>query len=123
METKQIVAKLSELVKIDSADKFLEIIKQENKAKKWTISPVKIELKNGGIVENSEEIKRLVSIMQNWAENEFETNDVNVLDKDMDLVRTIYTWFNGSRKQVTNGFDIVKKNFTSLENDIKQIGI
>jgi hypothetical protein len=123
METKQIITQFSELVKIDSAEKFWELIKQENKEKKWSVTPVKIEFRDGKIIENSEQVKKLVELMQNWAENELKIDDVGTIDKDTTIVRTVFEWFSGSRKQVTKGFDEIKKNFTTIETDIKNIGL
>jgi len=124
MNNKEIITQFGSLVNYKDPAEFWEAIKTQNKAKKWTITPVKIEFKDGQIVENSGQVKQLVELMQSWA-NDLITNakDVDELEKATEIVREVYVWFSGSRKQLTKPLDEMKKNFTSLENEIKQIGI
>ena len=123
MNTREIIAKTAAVVHYADPEKFWEDIKKQNKEKKWSVTPVKIEFKEGQIVENSEQIKQLVNLMQNWAENELKVTDIDILEKDTEIVRVIYEWFSGSRKQITKKFDEIKKNFTAVEADIKNIGL
>jgi len=123
MNTQEIITNFSSLANYKDPAKFWELIKEQNKAKKWSITPVKIEFKDGQIVENSEDVKKLVGLMKNWAENELKVADINTLEKDTEIVREIYSWFSGSRKQTTKTFDEIKRNFTAVENEIKNIGL
>jgi len=123
MKTNEVIASFSQLAKCEDPAKFWEDIKVQNKQKKWSITPVRIEFKDGQIVENSEDIKKLVGLMTNWAENELKVANIDTLEKDTEITREIYAWFSGSRKQVTKTFDEIKKNFTAVESEIKKIGI
>ena len=123
MNTREIISKIGSIANYNDPEKFWEDIKAQNKAKKWSISPVKIEFKNGEIVENSEQVKKLVELMQGWVDEEIKTSDLERLEKDTEIVRVVYEWFSGSRKQVTKKFDEIKKNFTAIEADIKNIGL
>ena len=122
MNTREIISKIGALANYKDPEKFWEDIKAQNKEKKWSITPVKIEFKNGQIVENSEDVAKLVALMEEWAKRELEVADLDTLKKDLDITRTIYSWFSGSRKQVTGSFDAVKKSFIEVENRIKAIG-
>ena len=124
MNTKEIITQFGTLVNYKDPAEFWETIKAQNKAKKWTITPVKIEFKDGQIVENSGQVKQLVELMKNWA-NDLIANakDVDELEKATEIVREVYAWFSESRKQLTKPLDEMKRNFTALENEIKQIGI
>jgi hypothetical protein len=123
MNTREIITNFAGLANYKDPEKFWELIKEENKQKKWSLTPVKIEFKDGQIVENSEQVKRLVGMLQNWADNELQTKSINTLEKDTEIVRTVYEWFSGSRKKITKKFDEIKKNFTGIEADIKNIGL
>ena len=123
MKTQEIITKISTLANYKDPEKFWEDIKAQNKAKKWSVTPVKIEFKDGQIVENSEDVKKLVELMKNWAENELKITDIDTLEKDIEIVRVTYEWFSGSRKQTTKKFDEIKKNFTAIESEIKNIGL
>ena len=122
MNTQEIITNFSSLTNYKDPAKFWELIKEQNKQKKWSITPVKIEFKDGQIVENSEDVAKLVALMGEWAKRELEDADLDTLKKDLDITRTIYVWFSGSRKQVTGSFDAVKKSFIEVENRIKAIG-
>ena len=122
MKTQEIISKISTLANYKDPEKFWEDIKTQNKTKKWSVTPVKIEFKDGQIMENSENVAKLVALMEEWAKRELEDADLDTLKKDLDITRTIYSWFSGSRKQVTGSFDAVKKSFIEVENRIKAIG-
>ncbi len=100
---------------------FFRSIKVQNKAKEWSISPVRIEFKEGKIVENSKEVAKMVDLMKSWAKNELKVDDVSILKEDEDISKTIYEWFKGSRIQITKPLDEIKRNFTALEKEIKAI--
>ena len=123
MNTREIITKIGTLANYKDPEKFWEDIKAQNKAKKWSITPVKIEFKDGQIIENSEDVARLVELMKSWAENELKSSDIDTLEKDTEIVRVVYEWFSGSRKQTTKKFDEIKKNFTAIESEIKNIGL
>lgn len=123
MNTREIIAKIGTLANYKDPEKFWEDIKAQNKTKKWSVTPVKIEFKDGQIVENSEDVAKLVTLMKNWAENELKQTDIDALEKDTEIVRVVYEWFSGSRKQTTKTFDEIKKNFTAIEANIKNIGL
>ena len=122
MNTREIITKIGTLANYKDPEKFWEDIKAQNKAKKWSVTPVKIEFKDGQIVENSEDVAKLVALMEEWAKRELENADLDTLKKDLDITRTVYIWFSGSRKQVTGSFDVIKKSFIEVENRIKAIG-
>ena len=123
METQEIILKISTLANYKDPEKFWEDIKAQNKAKKWSVTPVKIEFKDGQIVENSEDVARLVELMKSWAENKLKAVDIDTIEKNTEIVRVVYEWFSGSRKQTTKKFDEIKKNFTAIESEIKNIGL
>jgi len=100
---------------------FFRSIKVQNKAKQWSISPVRIEFKEGNIVENSKEVAKMVDLMKSWAGNELKVEDTSILKEDEEISRTIYEWFKGSRIQITKPLDEIKRNFTALEKEIKVI--
>ena len=124
MNNKEIITQFGALANYKDPAEFWEAIKAQNKAKKWSITPVKIEFKDGQIVENSAQVKKLVELMKGWADNLIaNTKDVDELEKATEIVREVYAWFSGSRKQLTKPLDEMKRNFTALENEIKNIGI
>ena len=123
MKTQEIITKISTLANYKDPEKFWEDIKAQNKAKKWSVTPVKIEFKDGQIVENSEDVARLVELMKSWAENKLKAVDIDTIEKNTEIVRVVYEWFSGSRKQTTKKFDEIKKNFTAVESEIKNIGL
>ena len=123
MNTREIITELSSLVKKNNPELFWEEIKTQNKSKKWSITPVKIEFKNGLIIDNSEDVRRLVEIMKGWCNEELKQNNIEVLNKDIQITRVVYDWFSGSRKQITKKFDEIKKNFTSIEKEIQDMAV
>ena len=56
MKNKEIITQFGSLVNYKDPAEFWEAIKAQNKAKKWTITPVKIEFKDGQIVENNGQV-------------------------------------------------------------------
>jgi len=114
-----IISNFASLASVETK-KFWALVKEENKSKNWSITPIKIEFRDGKIVENSKDVEKLVSLMDSWIEKEIQEADVEKLKADEEIVRTIYEWFSGSRKQLTKPLDDLKKNFTTLERQIKE---
>lgn len=119
LHTSIIISNFASLANIEP-EKFWALIKEQNKVKRWSVAPVKIEFRDGQIIENSKEVGKLINLLDDWIEKELNESDLNKLKQDEEITRTIYEWFSGSRKQLTKPLDNLKKNFTSLEKRIKE---
>jgi len=124
MKTSNIIESFALVANINK-EEFFSQIKEENKLKKWVITPIKINFKNGNIVENSAEVEKLVLGLEKWAKNETTLDNLDgyldILKNDEDVARTIEQWFKGSRQQLTKPLDELKKNFTTLEKRVSEV--
>jgi hypothetical protein len=119
---REVITEFAELVKVKDPAKFWELIVKENKEKKYSLLPIKVEMKDGEITSNAEQVKILVDLVEKWAYNLSVSDNLDEINKGIKTLREIYVWINGSRKQVTRKFDEVKKQFTDVENDVKKLG-
>ncbi len=124
MKTRNIIENFALIANINK-DKFFSQIKNENKAKKWVTTPIKINFENGIIIENSAEVEKLIVGLEKWAKNEVDLDNLDgyleILKKDEEVARTIEQWFKGSRQQLTKPLDNLKKNFTVLEKRVSEV--
>jgi len=104
-------------------EKFFALIKEQNKTKKWTISPIKLEVKDGEIIDNADQIKEIVEKIKNWKDEQLSIVNLTVEEVEdyIDTVSTVYTWISGTRKNATSAFDAIKKKFTATEKELKEV--
>lgn len=60
-------------------DSFLALIREQNKAKRWSVSPIKIEFRDGTISHNATQIKGIVEGIKVWAEDELQKASLQTL--------------------------------------------
>jgi len=106
------------IVGADSKEFFAQI-KEQNKQKAWSITPVKIDFKNGMPITNAPQIQSMVDMVSSWATESKTHMTMNELDAGVETIKTIYDWFSGSRKVVTGVFDNAKKEFIAQEHILK----
>ena len=120
-ENKFLIA-LKKVVEVDDLKNFFETLKSQNKAKEWDINPINISFKDGKVVHNAEQIKELVEVILSTSNDTLEDcKDMNTIDSLTFHQKLIYNWFIGTRKQLTEPFDKLKKEFTENEKLLKEL--
>jgi len=102
-------------------------LKEQNKLKVWTDNPIQIDFKNGGIVDNSNDLKKAVTILETTLKDSLSsTNSLDEVLMYKDNLNIVSTWLKGCRLQLTKPLDELKKSFTenekvldNLKDDIK----
>ncbi len=116
----QIITPLAKVAGVNK-EEFFALIKGQNKAKSWSVSPIRIEFENGQISHNAQQVKGIVENIKNWAKDELEKANLQTLKDDEAVLREIHTWLRGSRTQLTKPLDELKKEFTTIEKELSEV--
>ncbi len=112
--------KLAEFANADPA-KFWETIKAENKSKKWTLVPAKIEVRGADIIDNSAELAKIADEIEKKTKGWQNKASLEELETAKDNFRTLIDWLKGSRTQVTNPLTNISKKFTPIEKKLEGV--
>lgn len=115
-----LIQDLKILANAEDSKTFIEDLRVQNKQKEWCLNPIKINLDNGMIVHNAEEIKKAVEVLQKTLlETLSATNDLLVVESLNENLKVVSEWLKGTRLQVTKPFDELKSSFTDNEKILK----
>jgi len=113
---------IGNLEKVVMTSNLLDTLKIENKSKCWSNSVIKVDIVDNKFITNANEIEVVIKSASEKV-IDFVENTTSVLEvtAKADEIKLITDWLIGTRRELTQPFDMLKKSFTKNEDMLKKM--